>query len=331
MKSRTRIMIGIPLLFLVPAILLGAEGRIPISGPTTITAAGAYILTENLVTTGSALNAVKIAADDVNLDLNGHTIEHNGTGPVIDASGHTRIVIENGYIRNNTSTYSIFMDNTTPGTGGEITIRRITFTGASSSNGSVHIKGTTFSNCTSDSQRLKAAVTDNQFHYVGPYPIWLECGHASIIARNIVTYAGDRGITLRKVVDSAIKENVVAWSQTTGGIRIDTSENILVIRNVVRKNKRRGIYLLASSGVTVRENIVSGNGSAGNFSGIVSDAASSLNVIDWNVAMSNTHYGISVKGSALQSTVVSHNRARNNGTGDYQGLGTAALDGGDNY
>ncbi len=80
----------------VPA--LGVEGRIPVFGPTTISEPGSYILTQDFSETSG--NSITIAASDVTLDLNGHTITHSGSSPsdvnVFLSTGSTRLSIRNG-------------------------------------------------------------------------------------------------------------------------------------------------------------------------------------------------------------------------------------------
>ena len=80
----------------VPA--LGIEGRIPVFAQTTITEPGSYIVTQDF--TVASGDAITIAADQVTLDLNGHTITlptGAGTGVFI-GSDYDQITIRNGRI-----------------------------------------------------------------------------------------------------------------------------------------------------------------------------------------------------------------------------------------
>src|SRR5437016_5855088 len=72
----------------------GAEGRIPISEPITISTSGSYIVTEDI-----SINSV--AADHVSIDLDGHTLTSSlTTADVIKNAGVTfgDITIKNGKI-----------------------------------------------------------------------------------------------------------------------------------------------------------------------------------------------------------------------------------------
>jgi hypothetical protein len=84
------------------------EGRIPVFQATTITQPGHYVLTSDFTVAG--LTAITIAADDVQLDLNGRTITSTGscspglflTGMIhINLTGAPRrgIVIRNGRLK----------------------------------------------------------------------------------------------------------------------------------------------------------------------------------------------------------------------------------------
>src|SRR5882672_8519699 len=67
---------------------LADEGRIPIFAPTTITDPGHYVVTRDFTAPGVAIT---ITANNVTLDLNGHTI----TGPGGCGSGTDNIAIDN--------------------------------------------------------------------------------------------------------------------------------------------------------------------------------------------------------------------------------------------
>ena len=103
-----------------PAVAVHAE---PIgctmiwSVPQTITAPGVYCLKQDLYhTSGVPRDAILIEADDVVLDLNGHTLDGSALGPSgftfgIYAFGRRNITIKNGTIRG--FFYGIYLDDTT--------------------------------------------------------------------------------------------------------------------------------------------------------------------------------------------------------------------------
>src|SRR6059036_1071883 len=81
------------------------EGRIPIFQPTTITQPGHYIVTRNISAPGTV---VRIATDDVVLDLNGHSLTSlsgcAGDVPYVifidGLAGARDVVIRNGHLVN---------------------------------------------------------------------------------------------------------------------------------------------------------------------------------------------------------------------------------------
>ncbi len=107
--SRVALSLLAALTLLSPLGVLADEGRIPIYGPTTITQAGTYIVTRDFCFGGSAvapclssLYGIDISANDVTVDLNGHTLSMQGTGAIaikVTSSAATRgIVVRNGRI-----------------------------------------------------------------------------------------------------------------------------------------------------------------------------------------------------------------------------------------
>lgn len=86
----------------VPATLAAPAAATPISSlPYTITTQGSYVLTGNLVASGSTAG-ITISADNVTLDLNGFALVGGGSGSVAGInvpSGQKNILIRNGTVR----------------------------------------------------------------------------------------------------------------------------------------------------------------------------------------------------------------------------------------
>ena len=111
MKLMPRLVVCLlAVLVLLPSVgVLADEGRIPIYAPTTITQAGTYIVTRDFCFGSSAVapclpvgTGIDISANDVVVDLNGHTLNMQGSGAIairVTTSAATRgIVIRNGRI-----------------------------------------------------------------------------------------------------------------------------------------------------------------------------------------------------------------------------------------
>jgi hypothetical protein len=74
-----------------------------LSPPYLINAPGSYILTGPLVVTQSAVNAIWVTANNVDLDLNGFTILGPGNttvSAIFQSSGNRNLKVRNGYLQN---------------------------------------------------------------------------------------------------------------------------------------------------------------------------------------------------------------------------------------
>ena len=93
---------------------VAADLRIPISAATTISTPGSYYLANSIAVTSG--NAITVAADDVQIDLNGFTLfssSSSASGAGIAVTGnHTGLRVRNGFIKGlatyngNTGTYA---------------------------------------------------------------------------------------------------------------------------------------------------------------------------------------------------------------------------------
>jgi len=94
--KRRRTLGGLLVLVTLPAF--AGEGRIPIWQPITITQSGSYVVTRDIGSVPASVTprAITIAADDVDINLNGFALRLGE--PVILAHGVNRITIRNGEI-----------------------------------------------------------------------------------------------------------------------------------------------------------------------------------------------------------------------------------------
>lgn len=101
-----RILLVVTLYVALAGALWAGDGQIDIATiPYTISSSGSYIVVRDLMTTQTNVNGITINADNVTLDLNGHSIigpgksvGSSGSGIFINGS-HYNIVIRNGIIR----------------------------------------------------------------------------------------------------------------------------------------------------------------------------------------------------------------------------------------
>ena len=103
---KTKYVMTSVLLLLVISSLFAGDGQIDIATlPFTISQSGSYVVTCNLSLSTTNTNGITIGADDVSLDLNGHTLKGPGKAAGTSGSGisvsssHYNIVVRNGIIR----------------------------------------------------------------------------------------------------------------------------------------------------------------------------------------------------------------------------------------
>jgi hypothetical protein len=132
------------ILFALPAATQAAEGRTPLFEPGAITASGKYVLTRNIVGTGTAA-AISVQAPQVEIDLNGFTVTNTTITRCIQVLGSgARLTVRNGTLGDcqnavyaSTAAQVVVEDVTVTGASGSvnngaIAIRRVTVLGAGS-------------------------------------------------------------------------------------------------------------------------------------------------------------------------------------------------------
>lgn len=97
MMRRSLLVFSASLFLAVADAPLAADGAIPIWQPTTISHSGKYVVTRN-ITSNSGEPTLTIAANNVQVDLNGFTLRHSGQMAVVVAATVNGIVVENGII-----------------------------------------------------------------------------------------------------------------------------------------------------------------------------------------------------------------------------------------
>jgi len=215
------------------------EPRTPISSvPFTISASGSYYLTGN-VTITSTVNGITIAANDVQLDLNGFTITGTtgNVAGIIVSGARANLIIHNGTVRGCGShginaanaTHSRFENLTLTGNG-------LTFTGAGLQAGGralVQFCSMVTNNANGASLGANSALLD------------------SVMLNN---NGAGAGLTQNGTVQRCMAIG-------NGGDGISTDDDNLVESCVSSRNGGRGINVQARC--TVRNNLVSLNGSDG--------------------------------------------------------------------
>jgi parallel beta-helix repeat protein len=226
------------------------EPRIPISSlPRVITEPGSYYVTDDLAWGSSSYAPIQVGADNVTLDLMGHTL--SGQGGTIgirifgeDGEARNNVEIRNGTVRGFDAGIQEVIDPS--GRGHRVIDMRVL-----SNNGTgiiLHASGSIVKGCT---------VAENG--QTGPPGSGILCVDSCLITDNAVL-DNNNDVGIRTGKGSTVAGNLVQG--TVGGSGIVTGPGGCTIRgNTVTENGKDGIE--ASQGSTVIGNTVTLNGENG--------------------------------------------------------------------
>ena len=302
----------IPLLFLlaffVPPIA-AADGRIPISGPATLTQPGSYYVTRDFSNNGLA-SAIIIDNNDITLDLNGHTLTcGSGTAYCVETVNRMRIRITGGTLRGG----NIGLDFYNDGFNGSFTIDHMQLTGQSTT--AINIYG-------ASSLSIQADFSDNRITNVNA-GIALYYLNGGRIDHNLIqqTTGGD-AVYINNSSGMSVRDNTISVG-SQHGISLETSATIDITGNNVGTVRygSEAILLNNSSLCRISQNIASPQG--------ISIRNSIYNTIDWNLGSctcigSPICYCVGLAIDSNGANVYSNNRGG-------QSVGTGNIDGGGNH
>jgi hypothetical protein len=223
---------------------LPAPGRPPISGcPYTITAPGNYILTKNLTSAGTC---IAIQADNVTVDLQGHTITGNGTGFGITDGGFddSDLVIANGTVQDFSG--AIIVNSSHP-----VTISGMTIQKNAGSQTIALFSATVFGSKIDDNAGIGIRINGDE---------------PSAILNSEVSRNGDAGIITLSgptiVANSEVSDNALTGIalSVVGGILTPGNQ---VIETQANRNGGNGIDLSAETGNSVIASTAFGNAGTG--------------------------------------------------------------------
>ena len=297
------------------------EPRTPIDSlPHTIDESGSYFIASDFSVSG---NAILVTADDVSLDLQGFTIDGDGTGAGIQIESADGVTVRNGAIRNfdrgllaENSSYGRFVDLIVADNVNEgLHLRSLS--GASnghfvervraSDNGGIGVVLEADSEGTASGNQLIGVHSVNN----GEYGIQIWAANSSqangnIIRNGRIQGAGNPALDLRAQFGT---------SRCNGNI----IENMQIV-----DNQQIGVLLIATggsattSGNVIRNSVIQGNGDEhagislqGQLGGRVNG-----NVIEHNTVRENTSHGIHFFGTlngVVRGSMIRGNRIENNG------------------
>lgn len=289
------------------ALLLGvsstaalAQGRTPVWMPGTVIGVnGSYYVTRDIAGAGAA-PVITIAAPNVDLDLNGHTVGSpvGGGPPVISIpAGFSEIRIHNGRLLGGSMSVDatagrklviekVHSQDAAGGPGAlhtfdieDVVIRECTVVGASAAagitlDGAMPGKtGTIEGNVIESDAALGSAgirivaaqalaLLHNRIDVAG---VGIELdGNGCLISENTVRSLGADGIVLRQGKGNKFFDNVVQGCAGNGIILLPPSADSLVLNNVAASNGGHGLWVQGPRNL-VERNTLNGNGGCGLF------------------------------------------------------------------
>lgn len=307
----------------------GAEGRVPIyAAGTVISQPGHYVLTRNLLSTG-ATPGVEIAAQRVELDLNGFTIDANGNRGVVVSFGND-VKIRNGAIVGADVGVEI------PGLGGgHAVIEDLRIVGPMSAGvravglETISIRRVLVHLSSGDGIRIdgagglvQARVESCQIQRGGGVGIAIVSARGIDVLDNLVGLVSGEGIRIDSATGGEVRGNRVTAAGGTGGIVAASVRGLTIARNVVAECRSHGIRIGPGSSETpVIENLATLNGIGPGFGdGIRAEGLRAI--LDGNVATGNNGLGLHLAAGGGYHTL-GRNRASDNQNLAGQGCGGA--------
>jgi len=220
--------------FLATTTLFAADGAIPIWKRTHITEPGHYVVTRDIT---ESPYVIQVYADNVTLDLNGHTLTTTGA-PTVEAFDVRGLVIRNGTIVNDGSGMALYIHG-----GGSLTVENIHATGR----GTVTAR---LEDC------LGFKVTGTRLTNEMSTALYVTGCQDGIIEDLIIDYVEGRGLAILDG-DRIHVSRVIFRAQTPVDIGIDLECDGCVVEDCIIEGALYGIYANAS-GSRISGNLLRG-------------------------------------------------------------------------
>ena len=241
-----------------------------------------------------------IDADDVTLDLNGHTVSGDGEADYegIQVMSHHGVTIMNGAVRQ-------FVEGVVVIDSKDITVRNVTV--SDERHVGVFVDGST-----------RVHVTTSHFRDIAFAGVFATRSHGLVIDSNVVTSSGS-GVSVRRTDRTRIADNAVRGAEC-GGVQVyGASDHNTVVSNTVTGSGCDGVAVWSGS----RDNLVLHNVVRRNDGGIGVGRAGE-NVVVANAASDNRFVGIYLFGA--DDNLVARNVVTSNGDGTEGGIHLLADD-----
>ncbi len=233
-------------------------------------------------------NGIVIGADDITLNLNGHTVDGDGDGDlgIDNTAGHDGVTIRSGSVRE-------FVEGVLIVGASENHVRKLST--SDQAHGGIGVV---------DSVDVRVQRNSSVANLVGIYIV----GSRDVgVEHNLVSNTEFSGIVLHDESQNVrIAENSVSGSRNDAGIGVYPGDNNVIERNSVSDSNAGIVLAFGSADNTVRANLVTGNGD-----GVLLDVGTHDNRVTKNRLRDSFFGGVEVVGSddnvIAQNSVVDNN------------------------
>jgi parallel beta-helix repeat protein len=317
-----------------PALLAAVLAAIGVSLAWAPAALATHVSCGDTITTDTALDSdlidcpgdgVVIGADNITLDLKGHTIDGSGNGDGVDNSaGHAGVTVDRGVIRQfvfgvfvsgNANSVNRLIVSESGSTGISLRdadgnrVSRNVLLGSTSSSFGIVLSGDSDDNEIDRNEVVNPVFAPGIILTGGPFfiksdrnlvsrnsitgggvAIGVIAGDDNVLEGNSVSHPSTYGISVRiePGFNTVIDRNRIIGAGLVG---IEATQSRLVTRNEVRDSGENGIRLTGSGSTLVEKNVSSNNGEDG------IDVSGSLSiVVRENTANDNADLGIAASG-----------------------------------
>ncbi|WP_456475477.1 NosD domain-containing protein [Candidatus Pyrohabitans sp.] len=303
-----------------------------ITGCTTISTPGVYLLNTNLLNQGST--CINITASDVIFDGQGYTIDGTDTwgtyGVYVYNSSATLTNVtvknlnvtdwssgiyyqnaQNGSIENNnasSNTNGIYLYSSSSNTLTDNNAWNNTqigiWLGDSSNGNTLTNNNASYNNDGIYIEPSSNTLTDNNANNNGRYGIWLTTSNSNTLTGNNASSNSQYGIYLQSSNSNSLTDNT-ANSNTMRGIYLFSSSSNNLTNNTASSNSNTGIYLSSASSNNLTNNTASSN----NYG--IYLWSSNNTIITNNTASGNVYEGIRLASSSSNNTLKSNTASGN--------------------
>ncbi len=268
------------LIVALPGICLADEGRIPIYEPVVLAGAGAsgkYTVVRNISHTNTVITINGTGVEEVEIDLNGFTLERTTQGHPVRASNVKSLIVRDGYIRASPDGGAVIaVDNSTEF--GEVIIQSVKLFGGSVGidledvpnfrivDNVVASTGQGIRSVGAEGARSGGIIARNVVKETIGFGIIIgdntSTPHGLHILNNRVENTGNDAIVVKRANSFIIEGNVIS-NIDTSGIKVQASTSGRVLGNTVHQ-AATGIFLLSDTqNCLVVDNVVGNNTGVG--------------------------------------------------------------------